>query len=96
MARPTDEAVAGLRELARVPSVPPPGVDDATWNKLTPRMKVVVRAFSGALREIREHQLDLLRLGTVDYFQGMAAELRKLRAETAAERNARQGAKGAP
>ena len=78
--RRTDKAVAGLRELARAQSnAPPPGFENygIDWSTLTPKEKFIVMLFAAALREIRENELALLRLGTVDYFRGAIAELRR-------------------
>ena len=91
-ARRTDRTVAGLRDLARAQSnAAPPGYEHygVDWGKLTPRMRAVVCAFADVLKEVREHEVDLLRLGTVDRIRALTAELRRQAAEMAAERNAR-------
>jgi hypothetical protein len=89
--RRTDEAVEQLRGLtrdatARELSAPPPGYEQyhIDWSRLTPGQAAIVCAFADALREIREMELDLLRIGTVDYVRAMCAELRRQNTEIAA------------
>jgi hypothetical protein len=54
------------------------GVD---WDRLTPTKTAIVCAFADALREIRRNELELLRLGTIDYIRSMCDAMRELRAE---------------
>jgi hypothetical protein len=59
----------------------PPGYEHLTikWHTLTAAEIAFVCAFSDAINEIREQELDLLRLSTVDRIQSMGAALRELR-----------------
>ena len=86
--RRTDRAVEELRDVARgkATSSAPPGHEeyDVDWSRLTAAEAAVVCAFADALREIREMELDLLRIGTVDYVRAMCAELRRQNTEIAA------------
>ncbi len=56
----------------------PPGYEayNIDWSKLTPAMVAVICAFADALREIRENEIALLRLSTVDYLKAMCDAMR--------------------
>ena len=75
--RRTDRAMGRLREIARTQSASPPlGYEhyNVDWSKLHPKMRGVVCMFADALKEVREHELDLLKL-TVDCHRAMFTEL---------------------
>jgi hypothetical protein len=66
----------------------PPGCEayKIDWTTLTPAQTKVVQLFAAALQEIRRNELELLRLGTVDYIRSMTDALRELNAEMRAKR----------
>ena len=89
--RRTDRAMGRLREIAREQSSTPPpacaapsgyehlaGVD---WGELDPETRDRVCRLADALREAREHEIDILKLGTVDHVRALTAELRWQNAE---------------
>lgn len=45
-------------------------------------MRIVVCVFADKLREFREDELELLRLGTVDHIKALSVELGRLVADT--------------
>jgi hypothetical protein len=60
----------------------PPGYEylgGVKWDQLTPTQTAFVCAFADALREIRQHEMDLLRLSTVDRIRSLCDALRELR-----------------
>ena len=56
------------------------------WDSLTPAQIKIVCVFAHALREIRQNELALLRMSTVDLIRAMCDALRELNAEMRAER----------
>lgn len=90
--RRTDREVGRLREIASKRSKAPtelsrpnrsagcpPGYEhyNIDWGRLSPKMRVTVQRFADVLREIREHQIDLLKL-TVDSNRATITELQIL------------------
>ena len=83
--RRTDREVSRLREIARAQSTSPPlGYEryNINWSRLSPSMRIVVCVFADKLREFREDELELLRLGTVDHIKALSVELGRLVADT--------------
>ena len=79
--RRTDRAVSLLRDIAREQSnAAPPGYEHygVDWSRLHPKMRGVVCRFADVLRETRENELALLKLGTIDSIRGLTAELKRL------------------
>ena len=75
----TDRAMSQLRALARTPTSPPLGYEryNIDWSRLSPPMRIAVCIFADKLREFREDESELLRLGTVDHIRAVTAELRR-------------------
>ena len=94
MARRTDRAVSRLREIAgkrskAEPSRPagsselcPPGYEayGIDWSKLSPDLRRVVCRFADVLREIRQREVDLLKLA-VDCNRAIITELQVMMSE---------------